>query len=372
MITFEAYASWMAASSAAIERICASAAAAVATAVSPVPKPPMMMLASDRFIASAISLVRMPPDAPTRAPATIRAQFPMTNPAIATAVPVNAFSSEITTGMSAPPIGSTIITPNASEASTTMSRAGRLAVVSMNAAVPIAITASAALSTRPPLKITGWSGVFSRRCARGDGGAGERDRADDHVEHGEDRRAAEHAAGGRLVVDVPVHGDERGRPAADRVEHRHQLRHRGHLDGPGRVQARHPPEQRPDDDHRPADPGDRAVVDQQHERDDHGDGHARHRDLVAAARGRGRVHQVQADDEARRRQDVDQLDVGGERVHARVPYDRWLGSDGTGTWRCDGGGGCAGPVAAPSATAAAGSAGAALRRNILSIRPVTA
>ena len=48
----------------------------------------------------------------------------MTNPAIATAVPVNAFSSEITTGMSAPPIGSTISTPNASAASTTMSRAG--------------------------------------------------------------------------------------------------------------------------------------------------------------------------------------------------------------------------------------------------------
>ena len=116
----------------------------------------MMMLASDRFIASAISLVRMPPDAPTRAPATIRAQFPMTNPAIATAVPVNAFSSEITTGMSAPPIGSTISTPNASAASTTMSSAGSDAVVSMNAAAPIAITASAALSTRPPLKITGW------------------------------------------------------------------------------------------------------------------------------------------------------------------------------------------------------------------------
>ena len=69
----------------------------------------MMMLASERFIASAISLVRIPPDAPTSAPATISAQFPMTNPAIATAVPVNAFSSEITTGMSAPPIGSTIM-----------------------------------------------------------------------------------------------------------------------------------------------------------------------------------------------------------------------------------------------------------------------
>ncbi len=118
-----------------------------------------MMLTSDRFIASAISLVRMLPEAPTSAPAMISAQLPMTNPAIATAVPVNAFSSEITTGMSAPPIGSTIITPNPSDASTTISSAGRLAVLNMNAAVPIAITASTTLRTRPPLKVIGWPGM---------------------------------------------------------------------------------------------------------------------------------------------------------------------------------------------------------------------
>ncbi len=123
------------------------------------PNPPTMMLASDRFIASAISLVRMLPDAPTSAPATISAQLPMTKPAIATAVPVNAFSSEITTGMSAPPIGSTIMTPNASDASTRMSSAGRLAVVNRNAAEPTAMTARATLSRRPPLKISGWPGM---------------------------------------------------------------------------------------------------------------------------------------------------------------------------------------------------------------------
>ena len=114
-----------------------------------------MMLPIDRFIASAISLVRMPPEAPTSAPAMISAQFWMTNPAIATAVPVNALSSEITTGMSAPPIGSTISTPNASEASTTSSSAGRLAVVSMYAAEPSATTISARLIARPPLISTG-------------------------------------------------------------------------------------------------------------------------------------------------------------------------------------------------------------------------
>ena len=131
----------------------------MATAVSPVPNPPMIMLASDRFIASAISLVKMLPDAPTSAPATISAQFSMTKPAIATAVPVNAFSSEMTTGMSAPPIGSTIITPKPSEASTTISSAGRLGVLNMYAPEPSATTASAMLSTRPPLKMIGRPGM---------------------------------------------------------------------------------------------------------------------------------------------------------------------------------------------------------------------
>ena len=119
----------------------------MATALSPVPNPPMMMLASDRFIASAISLVRMLPEAPTRAPATISAQFPITKPAIATAVPVNAFSSEITTGMSAPPIGSTIMIPNPSEASTRTSSTGRLGVLNRYAPEPSATTASVMLSS---------------------------------------------------------------------------------------------------------------------------------------------------------------------------------------------------------------------------------
>ena len=77
-----------------------------------------MMFRIERFIASAMSLVRMPPEAPTRAPATISTGLLITKPAIAAAVPVNEFSSEITTGMSAPPIGSTIATPNSSAAAT--------------------------------------------------------------------------------------------------------------------------------------------------------------------------------------------------------------------------------------------------------------
>jgi hypothetical protein len=69
------------------------------------------MLPIERFMAPAMSRVRIAPEAPTRAPATMRITFPTTKPAIATAVPVKALSSEITTGMSAPPIGRTIVTP---------------------------------------------------------------------------------------------------------------------------------------------------------------------------------------------------------------------------------------------------------------------
>ena len=51
-------------------------------------------------------------------PATIRTLFSSSKPLAATARPVKAFSSEITTGMSAPPIGSTKRTPNSSAAPT--------------------------------------------------------------------------------------------------------------------------------------------------------------------------------------------------------------------------------------------------------------
>ena len=41
----------------------------------------------------------------------MRTGLSRTKPAIATAVPVNEFSRLMTTGMSAPPIGSVIVTP---------------------------------------------------------------------------------------------------------------------------------------------------------------------------------------------------------------------------------------------------------------------
>jgi hypothetical protein len=69
------------------------------------------MFATERFIAVAISSVRMVPEEPTSVPATIRATLSSANPAAAAESPVKAFNREITTGMSAPPIGRTTRLP---------------------------------------------------------------------------------------------------------------------------------------------------------------------------------------------------------------------------------------------------------------------
>ena len=74
------------------------------------------MFGIERFIASAISLVRIVPEAPTMMPPTISAVLSSAMPAAAAERPVSAFSSEITTGMSAPPIGSTTMLPSTAAA----------------------------------------------------------------------------------------------------------------------------------------------------------------------------------------------------------------------------------------------------------------
>ncbi len=60
----------------------------------------------------AIRFVRIEPDAPTIIPATISAVLSSAIPVAAADRPVKAFSSEITTGISAPPIGSTTAFPS--------------------------------------------------------------------------------------------------------------------------------------------------------------------------------------------------------------------------------------------------------------------
>ena len=66
-------------------------------------------------MALAIRLVRIVPDAPTIIPATIITVLFKATPVAAADSPVNALSSEITTGMSAPPIGSTTMLPRSAE-----------------------------------------------------------------------------------------------------------------------------------------------------------------------------------------------------------------------------------------------------------------
>ena len=76
------------------------------------PNPLNKTLAKDRFMALHMILVRISPLAPTKAPATIKTLFRITNPAAQAAKPEKLFKRAITTGMSAPPIGMTNRTPN--------------------------------------------------------------------------------------------------------------------------------------------------------------------------------------------------------------------------------------------------------------------
>ncbi len=122
-----------------------------------------MMFITDRFMASAISLVRIAPEAPTSAPAMMRTGLSSTKPAIATAVPVNEFSRLMTTGMSAPPMGSVIVTPKTSAARRMSPMTGTLRLPAHRKSAPTTtISASAAVTMRPPGIMTGRDGVMLR------------------------------------------------------------------------------------------------------------------------------------------------------------------------------------------------------------------
>ncbi len=103
----------MAASAALVERtVPACSPAPLAPSIAPPPpKPPAMMAGIERFIATAMRFVRIEPEAPTIIPATISAGLSRAIPVAAADRPVKAFRREITTGMSAPPIGRTTALP---------------------------------------------------------------------------------------------------------------------------------------------------------------------------------------------------------------------------------------------------------------------
>ena len=79
------------------------------------PKPPKMTLKNDLFIALHIMYERIVPEDPTRAPVIIRAEFSRVKPMPAAAYPEYELSIDITTGISAPPMGIINNTPNKKE-----------------------------------------------------------------------------------------------------------------------------------------------------------------------------------------------------------------------------------------------------------------
>src|SRR6186997_2828826 len=75
------------------------------------PNAPNSTFANDRFIALLMSIESRNPDVPSRAPDTMSTLFEIAKPVAADASPEYELSNATTTGMSAPPMGITSITP---------------------------------------------------------------------------------------------------------------------------------------------------------------------------------------------------------------------------------------------------------------------
>src|SRR6202011_4839875 len=97
-----------------------SCAPATAPAPGSAPKPPSSTLKNERFIAWHMMYDRIAPDEPTSDPAMISIGLFSEKPMPAAAQPEYELSIDTTTGMSAPPIGMMISTPNANATSVMM------------------------------------------------------------------------------------------------------------------------------------------------------------------------------------------------------------------------------------------------------------
>ncbi len=120
------------------------------------------MLGIERFMASAMSVVRIVPDAPTIMPPTIRATLSSAMPAAAAESPVRAFSREMTTGMSAPPMGSTTMLPSTAAATRIrMNRPSLSEPAAMATAAPTATVSRARFTSCWPGRTIGLPGISS-------------------------------------------------------------------------------------------------------------------------------------------------------------------------------------------------------------------
>ena len=122
------------------------------------------------------------PDAPTSVPATMSSVLLRVKPDAATARPVKALSREMSTGVSAPPMGRTKIAPSTSDRTNTMTSTVVLAVTT--------VTTSSDDDREPDGGVDGLLARVGDRPSRhellelgeGDGAARQGDRAHQHAE----------------------------------------------------------------------------------------------------------------------------------------------------------------------------------------------
>src|SRR4051812_6760053 len=150
-------------SSAVVERTVAPSAPVGAPAgpATTLPNAPKMTFAIERFIALPIFIVSSVPEAPTSMPLTISTFECSTKPVAAAASPVKAFSNEITTGMSAPPIGSTNMTPNSAATTIIAARPQKLTAAIAQIPSATAQTKMSPLTTCWPGNVIGWPLISS-------------------------------------------------------------------------------------------------------------------------------------------------------------------------------------------------------------------
>ncbi len=244
------------------------------------------------------------PEAPTSAPLMISTLFPSTKPVSAAASPVNELSSEMMTGISAPPIGSTNSTPSSAAAPTATKNAGTVYWLAMTKpAATTIVSATSALTICWPGIGDGTARHELLQLEEGDDAAGEADRTDHAREHHRDRLIPGDVRRVGAQFEELGRSDHRRSAAARAVEERDHLRHRGHLHGARRVDA----DRRTGADARQQNPPRAGEVELEAGCDQR-DRHAEHRDPVAAARGLGRTEVAQADDETDARDEVGAVD----------------------------------------------------------------
>jgi hypothetical protein len=126
------------------------------------PNAPKSTFVNDRFIARHMMTDRMKPDDPSSAPAVMRTLFSSANPIATAASPAYAFSSEMTVGMSAPPIGMIISTPKVSESTTITGKSCHISGRNRSSrAAPAATPSSPRLTKFCPRYVIGRVGTIS-------------------------------------------------------------------------------------------------------------------------------------------------------------------------------------------------------------------